>query len=84
MTQPSATEVNQVLVEGATDPQQNFPKMDVTQLVRDYFLDRDKGFGLLLKLQNESPYKVLLFASSDHPNQQLRPKLVVYYSKVQD
>jgi hypothetical protein len=42
--------------------------------------DRENSHGLLLKFQNETPYKVALLASSDHPLEQLRPKLELHYS----
>jgi len=79
-TQPSATAVNQVLVDGAISPMQDFPDMNITQLIRDYCQDMDNSYGLLMKLQDESPYNWLLLSSSDHPNEQLRPKLDVYYT----
>ena len=54
--------------------------LDVTQLIRDNILDKGNSHGLLLKLQNENPYRMALLASSDHPMEQLRPKLEVHYT----
>jgi hypothetical protein len=79
-TQPSVTMENQVMVDGAILPTQDFPDIDVTQLIGDYVHDRENSHGLLLRFQNENPYKVALLASSDHPIEQLRPKLEVHYS----
>lgn len=81
-TQPSATTVNQVLVAGASTPMQDFPHINITQLIRDYCQDMDNSYGLLMKLKDESPYNWLLLSSSDHPNEQLRPKLDLYYSVI--
>ncbi len=79
-TQPSVTMENQVMVDGAILPTQDFSDIDVTQLIGDYVHDRENSHGLLLKFQNETPYKVALLASSDHPLEQLRPKLEVHYT----
>jgi hypothetical protein len=76
----SVTMENQVMVDGAILPTQDFPDIDVTQLIGDYVHDRENSHGLLLRFQNENPYKVALLASSDHPIEQLRPKLEVHYS----
>ncbi len=81
--QPSATTTNQVLVEGAIIPTQDFTDINITQLIQDYCLDMDNSFGLLLKLQDEDPYKSLLLASSDYLNEQLRPKLNIYYTVIE-
>lgn len=82
-SKPTVTSVNQVLVEGATDPTQDFIGINITLLIQDYCLDMDNSFGLLLKLQNEDPYKSLLLASSDHHNEQLRPKLEIFYTVIE-
>ncbi len=82
-TQPSATTDNEIYVEGPVLPTQNFPDIDITNLILDYRLFWDKSYGLLLKLQNEAPYRMLLLSSSDHPIEQLRPKLDIYYTIIE-
>ena len=79
-TQPTPTTVNRVGVDGATQPYQSFPDIDITALIQDYTSDPDNSYGIFLKLMNESPYKILLLASSDHQNESIRPKLDVYYT----
>jgi hypothetical protein len=79
-TQPTPTPANQATINGATQPYQNFPEMDITALIQDYTSDPDNSYGMFLKLVNEAPYQILLFSSSDHPNENIRPKLEVYYT----
>ncbi|MBS2100293.1 DNRLRE domain-containing protein [Carboxylicivirga linearis] len=79
-TQPNTTEVNQVNVSSASLPTQDFTDIKLTDLIIDLFENKDNRHGLMLKLENEVVYKLLLIASSDNPNETIRPKLDVYYS----
>ena len=81
--QPSTTTDNQVVLDGASLPTQNFTDINITQLIRDYCHDMDNSYGFLLKLQHEEPYRMLLLASSEHSMEQLRPKLEVYYTLIE-
>lgn len=78
--QPSVTTENQLMVDGAIMPTQDFPDIDITPLIGDYIHDRENSHGLLLKFQNEKPYRMALLASSNHPIDHLRPKLEVHYT----
>lgn len=78
-TQPTTTTLNQVTLPQDTDPFQNY-NVDVKLLIQDIIANPSQGYGFLLKLQEESPYKLLAFASSDHPNASLHPKLEITYS----
>ena len=77
--QPTTTTLNQVTLPQNTDPFQNY-QLDVKLLLQDILANPSQGYGFLLKLQDETPYKLLAFASSDHPNASLRPKLEITYS----
>jgi len=79
-TQPEASTVNQRIIAEATNETQDFIDMDVTSLVRDMASDRVNSHGFLLRLNTEAPFRKLLLASSDHPLEELRPRLVIYYS----
>lgn len=81
-TQPSTTDKNQVFVEGTGLPTQDYTDMDITGLLRDMFEDGSNSFGMLLRLNNEAPYRKMLLASSDHPLEALRPKLDIYYTTI--
>lgn len=53
--------------------------VDVTTLVQEMVNSPQSNFGMILMLDDESAFRCLLFASSDHPNASLHPKLVVNY-----
>lgn len=80
--QPSTTSVDQVSVPASVSATQDFTDINISDLVADILNDQANSYGFLLKFQNEDPYKILLFASSDHPDATIRPKLDVYYTVV--
>lgn len=51
--------------------------IDVTNHVRDMVENPDENFGWIIKQQNEVYYRKMIFASSDHENEAVRPKLVI-------
>lgn len=77
--QPSTTTQNRVAVPASTSTTQNY-LIDVTALVQDMMNDPSNSHGFLLRLQNESYYRSLLFASSDEAQQGLHPKLTITFS----
>ncbi len=79
-TQPTTTSTNRVSIPGSTSGTQNYININVKTLVQKMINDPSQNFGFMLKLQSESVYKKLVFASSDHANASLRPKLVVTYT----
>jgi hypothetical protein len=79
-TQPTTSTRNQVIVPASTSNSQNYLNIDVAALVQDMIDDPQTSFGFMLRLQTESPKRSLLFASSDHPNAALHPKLDICYS----
>lgn len=78
--QPTTTTTNRISVAGSTSGTQNNPNINIRLLVQDMVNDPTHSFGFMLKLQSETVYKKLVFASSDHANPALRPKLVVVYT----
>ena len=77
--QPTTTSQNEVTLAQDTNSYQDYV-IDVTSLLQDALADPSNSFGFLLKLKNEAPYRLLAFASSDHPNASLHPKLEICYS----
>ncbi len=77
--QPTSTNVNEVVLPIDTNPHQDYTS-DVTLLIQDMINNPLTSFGFMLKLQTETPYRCLLFASSDHPNPALHPKLEITYT----
>ena len=82
--QPMTTTTNQVPILASTYPSQNFHNIDVSKMVQDMINSPSTSFGFLIRLQNESYYRRMNFASSDHNNESLHPKLVICYTKTTD
>lgn len=79
-SQPAFTELNRVLLPSSSSDYQNYTDIDVTNLVEDMFADPDHSYGFMLQLQTENNPRRLAFASSDHVNVNLLPKLVITYT----
>ena len=77
--QPAITGENQVLLQPSTDLRQDYPDIDVTNLVIDMLDDPENSYGFLFRLLNEEEYRRLAFASSDHPDPVKWPMLVITY-----
>jgi hypothetical protein len=78
-TQPATSSRNRVLVSGSTSVTQNYTGINVQTLVQEIVDDPSRNFGFMIRLQGETVYRKLVFASSDHPTAALRPKLSVVY-----
>jgi hypothetical protein len=81
-TQPETSTDNQRLIPGASVGNQDFIDLDVSSLVGDMASDPTNSHGLLLRLNTEAPYRMLLLASSDHSQEGLRPKLDIFYTLI--
>lgn len=79
-TAPSTTTQNQVALPASSTNTQDYPNIDVTALVQDMINNPNQSYGFMIKLQTESYYRSLLFASSDYPNPALHPKLDICYN----
>jgi|GEM_PF-2828882 len=77
-TQPATTATNRVGIPFSTAHWNWNTSINVTTLVNDI---RASGFneGFMLKLQNETIYRCVLFASSDNPDSTRWPELVITY-----
>lgn len=78
-TKPQFSEDGQIVVENRPGDVVDYDNIDITQLVKDKYEDPSSNHGFLLKHVNESVYKVAFFASSNHPNESLRPSLEIHY-----
>ncbi len=81
-TQPSTTPINEVLLPESNSSTQDYLDIDVLDLVKDMVENPSSSFGFLISLEDESYYRRMNFASSDHPNAALHPKLEICYSLV--
>jgi hypothetical protein len=75
--QPTSTTDNMLAVSASTSQTQDYQNMNVKNLVSDQV--QNVNYGFLIKHQNESPFKISSFASSEETIPSIRPKLVVYY-----
>lgn len=78
-SQPTTTSLNRVSLATSTSTMENYTNINVTQLIADIQANPSSGFGLMLKLQTESNYKAMIFASSDHVDPLKRPTLQITY-----
>jgi hypothetical protein len=76
---PQTTATHQVFIPQTTSSTQNFIDIDITQLVIDSRNNPASSFGFMFKLVNETHYRKIVMASSDHSVDSLRPKLVICF-----
>jgi hypothetical protein len=72
------------MTNAATLPQDVNPNedyvIDVTAMVQGMVTNPSSNYGFMLQLITEQYYRILVFASSDHPNAALHPKLEICYT----
>ena len=81
-TAPSVSTANQVELASSSAPDQDYLDIDVTNLIQDVVDNPNNSFGFMLSLQEESFYRRMNFASSDHENSALHPKIEIIYNEV--
>ena len=74
---PEVTLENQVFITSTANYREDLLDIDVTSLVRDMIAFPEESHGFLLRLKTEEIYRRLAFASSDHPNPEKWPELVL-------
>jgi gliding motility-associated-like protein len=82
-TQPTTTTANQITIpQSTTQWNWNFTdtSANLVAMVQDMVSNPTSNFGFMMKLQTETHYKSLVFASSDHSNSALHPELIVTYN----
>ncbi len=79
-TQPSTTAIGQVYLPASRSAIQNYEQIEVSQLVQDMVNSPGANHGFMLRLAIEEVYRSMIFASSDHLNGALHPKLEVTFS----
>ncbi len=80
LTQPTTTTNNQVLLPQTSSVTENF-KINITSFVSQWIANPSTNFGMEFLLQDETYYRKVVFASSDHTIDSIRPKLEIYYSQ---
>lgn len=77
-SQPLVSRTDSIVVTKSTSVTQTY-QVDVTSYIQGMINNPSGNYGLLLKLNQEIPYKLVVVASSDYSDEVKRPKLVVYY-----
>lgn len=78
VTQPASDTVNQAFLPANSTPHQDYV-VDITAMAASMVANPATNFGFILQEQIEVAYRCLLFASGDHPNDALHPKLEITY-----
>jgi hypothetical protein len=78
--QPTTSTAGRVSLASSTTSTQNYLNIDVTGLLTEILDNRTSSYGIMLKLQNESTFRCMVFGSSDHPDSTKRPVLSVTYT----
>lgn len=83
-TQPTTTTTNQMLIPAsATQWGWDYTinnTNDLKAIVQDMVNNPSSNHGFMLQLQTEATYRDMLFGSSDNPNPELWPELIVTYT----
>lgn len=75
---PASTTEDQGVLAAATAGDQNYD-VDLTSLVQYHQANPSNNFGFLFRLADETPTRILMFASDVYSNPELRPYLSVEY-----
>jgi|GEM_PF-4543749 len=76
---PNVTDASEVVINDPfTDKYQNY-KVDVTDLVKIILQNQSSSFGFQIKVLNETPYRMLWFATKENAATELHPQLVITY-----
>ncbi|MFI5134684.1 MAG: DNRLRE domain-containing protein [Chitinophagales bacterium] len=78
--QPSTTTLNQVFLPESVSYYEDYPDINVSNLIQDMIDSPANSFGFMIKLDTETYYRRLTFCSSDYPDSSKHPKLVITYS----
>ena len=77
--QPEISKLHKVSVAKSIDPDQSYLNIDITLIVQDIIDYPNESYGIMLKLDEEIPYKSVIVASSEYSQNAKRPKLVIFY-----
>jgi len=80
-TQPTTTTVNRVYVPASASATENIT-VSLTSMIQNMVLNPSTNFGMMMMLENEITYESRNYASSDHTNTAIRPKIVITYTQV--
>lgn len=76
---PNTTTIGQIILAKSTLTNQDYPNINVTSFVQDWYLNPAANHGMFLELIDKSLYNSMKFCSSDCADSLKRPKLVIKY-----
>lgn len=76
-TMPATTDVGQASITASTTQWNYSTIVDVTAMVKEMVAHPTTNYGFCIMLANESPYRSLVFATSEASDPNIRPKLIV-------
>ncbi len=78
--QPATTNTNAIIVPAPDSETADFLNVDITPIIKDMIRHPESSDGFMIKLLNEdSLYRSLVFASSDHTDESLHPIIIITY-----
>ncbi len=79
-TQPAVTYEDAVEIPASIAQIQDYPNIDVTNLIKYFYDNPDQNFGFMFQLKEEELYAAMVFSSSDHIDSTKRPLLSIEYT----
>lgn len=78
-TQPGTSTLNQITLPMSTSETQNYTNIDLTAMVQQWVNDPVTNYGIFFQEVIGTPYRSMIFGSSDHMVESVRPKLEITY-----
>lgn len=79
VNQPSVRTDFSIFLDKSLTQDQDYTGIDIRSMVQEMVYFPDSNYGFRFALLNEQPYNGLTFASSDHENASIKPKLFIRY-----
>ncbi|HNS11378.1 MAG TPA: DNRLRE domain-containing protein [Bacteroidia bacterium] len=80
VNQPGTDSIGQINLAPSTGATDDYLNIDVTTMIQDFVNNPNSNYGMMLQQESEIAYRSLVFASSDHPVDSIRPRLEITYS----
>lgn len=79
-TQPATTFEDSIIIQQSSNQVQDYPEIDVTNLINYFYHNPESNHGFMLQLAEEVQYAAMVFSSSNHFDAEKRPLLTIEYS----
>lgn len=78
-TQPRITREGEVILPPSVSFDQDYTDIDITEMVQAMVDNPPANYGFMIRLMDETYYRSVIFASSDYPDSEKHPRLVIEY-----